>query len=193
VFIGRRQVPGAPAPFVTADSTAGTAAVVAAVADAGHARVAYLGPAERYSPQHERHAAFTAAAASRGLIVTAERFAEPAELDADHLARLVAGGTTALLVETPEVGLAVAAAARARGIDVPGSLSVVVLDHVSGPLAGWSHLDVPRRAMGDRAVTVLLGLLDGELPVDHREVVPCGPLDLATVRLPGAARHNLAG
>ncbi|HEY0216438.1 MAG TPA: LacI family transcriptional regulator, partial [Cellulomonas sp.] len=64
---------------------------------------------------------------------------------------------------------------------VPRALSVVVLDHVAGPIAGWTHLDVPRREMGDRAVTVLLGLLDGELDVDHREVVPCGPLDLATV------------
>lgn len=184
VFIGRRQVPGAPAPYVTADYAAGTAAVVEAVARAGHRRVGYLGPAARFSPQHERHTAFTAAAAAHGLTVTAEEFAEPTSFDAGRLAALLADGTTALLLETPEVGQAVADAARERGLALPRDLSVVVLDQVSGALAGWSHLDVPRREMGDRAVSVLLGVLDGQLGPEHREVVPCGPFDPVTVAPP---------
>ncbi|HEY0215853.1 MAG TPA: LacI family DNA-binding transcriptional regulator [Cellulomonas sp.] len=186
VFIGRRQVPGAQAPYVTADYAAGTTTVVDALAAAGHRRVAYLGPDERYSPQQERHAAFLVAAGSHDLEVTAQEFADPALLTADRLRTLLDAGSTALVVETPEVGLAIDAAARELGVEVPRALSVVVLDHVAGPVAGWSHLDVPRREMGDRAVTVLLGLLDGELDVDHREVVPCGPLDLATIAPPPA-------
>jgi len=126
------------------------------------------------------------------MVTTAERFGPTSDLGTAEVAAVLADGPTAVVVETPETGLALADGCAALGVDVPGELSTVVLDHVAGPIAGWSHLDVPRREMGGRSVDVLLDLLEDRVQPDHCEVVACGPFGLETVTDPRpgvAARH----
>ncbi|WP_129842907.1 LacI family DNA-binding transcriptional regulator [Streptomyces sp. RFCAC02] len=186
VFVGRREVPGAQVPYVTADYAAATRAVVDAVADAGHPRVAYLGRIGRFTPQEERHAAFVTRCRERELPVAPLDFVDASAVGTALLGSLLESGVTALVVETPELAAALADAVERLGVRVPDDLSVAVLDHTSGPAAAWSRLDVPRRAMGVRAVELLLALLDGEITPDHREVVPCGPFAPLTVAAPPA-------
>ncbi|SEG95776.1 DNA-binding transcriptional regulator, LacI/PurR family [Nonomuraea solani] len=182
VFIGRRDVPGAQVPYVAADYAGAIADVVERLSEAGHTRAGYLGGTLRRGPQEERRAAFhrSRLAASPPVLVEAEA------VTGRWLREVLTSATTALLVETFELAGAVAAAALAEGVEIPGDLSVVCLDLLpdSPATRGWSHIPVPKREMGARAVALLLDLLDGEIPADHHETVPCGPPVGTTIKPP---------
>ncbi|MFD1538534.1 LacI family DNA-binding transcriptional regulator [Nonomuraea guangzhouensis] len=185
VFIGRRDVPGAQVPYVAADYATAIAGVVDELSSYGHARVGYLGGVLRRGPQEERREAF-GQFAGRARLRGPEALLAPEAVTGGWLRELLDAGTTALVVESFELAGAVAVAAAEEGVRIPGDLSVACLDlpPVTGPTAGWSHVAVPRREMGARAVELLLGLLDGRIPADRHEVVTCAPLTPGTVGPP---------
>ncbi|GAA4043560.1 LacI family DNA-binding transcriptional regulator [Nonomuraea soli] len=173
VFIGRRERAAALMPYVTADYAPAMAQLVAMLHEHGHRRVAYLGLADRAEPRVERRESFAAACAELGLTVTGESFAGHGELDRAWLDGLLARETTVLLVESTEQLEEVAA----LGVDIPGRLSAVGLDSIneSTPVThDWTHLVVARRAMGARAVELLLEVLDGRRDLHYHERLPCG-------------------
>ena len=181
VFIGRRDVPGVP--YVTAGYFGAVGAVIDTLIGHGHRAIAYLGTSLRRNPQEERRAGFDEAMVSHGLCATQRSFCEPNELTEPWLLALLEVGTTAIVVENHELATTLGGLAETTGVVIPGQLSVVALD--SAPRAGavnpWSHITVPRRELGRRAVAVLIDLLDGGIASDHFEVVPCGPPLLSTI------------
>jgi LacI family transcriptional regulator len=64
--------------------------------------------------------------------------------------------------------------ARELGIDIPGDLSVVGFDDVHQAALSTPPLTTvrqPLRALGERAVDNLIRLIEGDLPVGHRDIV----------------------
>ncbi|TMR92782.1 LacI family DNA-binding transcriptional regulator [Nonomuraea basaltis] len=185
VFIGRRDIPGAQVPYVAADYAGAISGVVAELSSCGHERVGYLGGVLRRGPQEERREAFGRFAGRARMRVELEALLAPEAVTGAWLREVLGAGVTALVVESFELAGAVAITAAQQGVRIPGDLSAVCLDlpPAAGPAAGWSHIAVPRREMGARAVELLLGLLDGRVPTDRHEIVPCAPLTPGTVGL----------
>lgn len=176
VFIGRRQKVAGLMPYVTADYHAAVREVMVRVHEYGHRRVAYLGLRLRAEPNVERHDAFTTACAAHGTRVLGEAQAEPGELDGEWLGRMVRDGATVLVVESALHLEEVAAWCADAGVPIPGRLSVVALDAiVDGPTFthDWTHIGVPRREIGARAVEILLEVLDGSREFTHHESLAC--------------------
>ncbi|WP_344979557.1 substrate-binding domain-containing protein, partial [Streptosporangium fragile] len=102
------------------------------------------------------------------------------------LGRLVADGVTAVFVEESADGVAIVQAAQARGLTVPGDLSVLALGALTRPVRSdidFTGFRIPKREMGRRAVELLSALLEeGGTP---QELLVCEPVDgstLASVR-----------
>ncbi|MCI2239821.1 LacI family transcriptional regulator [Paenibacillus sp. TRM 82003] len=186
VLIGNRAGAVTPVPYVAADYTAAVAEVLRALAAAGHRRTAYLGMAARRRPQEERLRAFLALVPGAALASSTPHLVEAGTVTGEWVDQQLALGTTAFVVETPEHAGELADLLSARGLRVPADVSVACLD-VPAPgsaALGWSHVAVARRAMGARAVRVLLGLLEGDVPPTHVDVVPCLPLRGSSIGAP---------
>ena len=194
VFIGRRDGVSSHMPYVTADYAAAVTDVVDRLHAAGHTRIAYLGQITRSRPQEERLAAFAKRTRELEITTSAPVFIPPSELDASDFEGLIADAS-AVVIENHESATSFAAAALTAGVDVPASLSTVVLDSVprDSPAADWSQIHVPRRELGRRAVFLLMELLDDRIPSDYHEVLPIDPPTSASIgrpspyRLPAAA------
>ena len=173
VFIGRRDIPGVP--YVTADYSGATRMVVRTLKEHGHRKIGYLGDPRRKNPQEERHTAFVEFMTDHALQATLELFCEPKELNEVWLLTLLEAGTTAIITENHELAMAVYNLAANVGVTIPDQLSLVSLDGapLSAAVIPWSHITVPRRELGRRAVTVLIDLLDGTTTSDHCEIAPC--------------------
>jgi DNA-binding LacI/PurR family transcriptional regulator len=163
VFIGHREVDGVAIPFVTADYAAAMKPVVGMLAAAGHRRVTYLAAPLRGFAQRERLEGFEtevhATAAFDDLTVDVR---EVADVTADWVIAQRAAGSTAIVVETFDLARALRAALDAAGLAAPADVSVISLDSDPRGEGPFSHLRVPRRAMGRRAVELLLAVIDGQ-------------------------------
>ncbi len=83
-------------------------------------------------------------------------------------------------------GLGGVAAARQRGLTVPGDLSVVALGDASRPIpsdADYSGFHIPRKEMGRQAVGLLESILSGE-PADPQQLLPCELVEGSTLAAP---------
>ncbi len=190
VLVGNRAGAVTPMPYVAADYPTAVTEVLRALAVAGHRRLAYLGMAARRRPQEERLRAFRALVPDTGLTCSAPHLVEAGTVADAWVGRELDDGVTAFVVETPEHAAELAGLLRARGLAVPADVSVACLDvpEPGSAADGWSHVGVARRAMGARAVRVLLGLLDGGLPRTHVDVVPCLPLRGNSIGAPPTTR-----
>lgn len=176
VFIGRREVPGTPIPYVTANYHEAMEPVVRLLTDAGHRSVVYLGSPLRRPAQRERLSGIEHFAGESGLTVQID-FREPDQITAAWLNDLIADGTTAIIAETYDAAQPLHAVVSASGVKVPEQLSVVCLesDSLHDENGSWSRVGVPRKEMGRRAVRLLLQLMDGAVETDHVEIVDCEP------------------
>lgn len=187
VSVGRRDTPllpdGAPAtvPYVGADYITATATVTTRALQLGHTKVAFVGPGKGAESSADRLAGFRRVA-PRGLHLRPPTPAEPGEV----LAELLASGVTAVFVEDLAEAAALADTARARGLDVPGDLSVVALGDASRPVDGddeYSGFHIPRREMGRRAVGLLEAVLSGD-DVELQQLLACELVDGSTLSKP---------
>ncbi|MGD8165913.1 LacI family DNA-binding transcriptional regulator [Herbiconiux sp. P16] len=174
VFIGRREVPGTPIPYVTANYHAAMEPVVRLLTEHGHRGAVYLGSPLRRPAQRERLAGIEQFAGELGLEVQTA-FRDPAEITSEWLDDLLANGTTAIIAETYDSAQPLHAAVSALGLDIPRRLSVICLesDSLHDESGSWSRVGVPRKEMGRRAVQLLLQLMDGAIDPDHVEIVEC--------------------
>ncbi|QJU53347.1 LacI family DNA-binding transcriptional regulator [Herbiconiux sp. KACC 21604] len=183
VFIGHREVPGVTIPYVTADYAAAMAPVVRMLASAGHRRVTYLAAPLRGFAQRERLEGFEHAAGGELDEVVVE-VRELAEVTAEWARGQLAAGSTAVVVETFDLARALRAALDEAGLSAPADLSVVSLDSDPRGEGPFSHLRVPRREMGRRAVELLLAVIDGAQGSSLAEPVHCAPPAGDTVAAP---------
>jgi LacI family transcriptional regulator len=86
----------------------------------------------------------------------------------------VADRPTAIFCFDDVVAFGAMKVARELGIDIPGDLSVVGFDDVHQAALSTPPLTTvrqPLRALGERAVDNLIRLIEGDLPVGHRDIV----------------------
>jgi DNA-binding LacI/PurR family transcriptional regulator len=186
VSVGRRDNPrlpdGTPAviPYVGADYTTATATVAARALQLGHKKLAFVGPGKGAESSADRLKGFHQVA-PRGL-----HLPPTARAVGDVLDELLGRGVTAVFAEDLADAAAIAGAARARGLGVPGDLSVVALGDASRPVEGdgeYSGFHIPRKEMGRRAVGVLEAILSGE-EGDVQQLLACELVDGNTLSEP---------
>lgn len=197
VYIGHREVDGAPISYVAADYPAATRALTERALELGHRRFAYLrqGGGESY-PSRDRESGYRSALRAAGIPASSAPVWDIA--DGEELPALVAEigrtGTTALLVEQTALAERLAEAAARVGLRVPEDLSVIVLGDVIGAGAApapastaWTGLSVPGHEMGASATRLLVALLDGSSEGAVQERIPCELHDGATLARAGEA------
>lgn len=160
VLVGRRDIPGDGVTYVTADYDVATQNLVEHLAGLGHRRVAYL-PAEAPSePAADRDTGFWTAhdansLDSRDLVLPVSKEAGPS---AEQLEELLRAGATCFVSHESVVALRVIDMLTARGLQVPGDVSVAALndppDAVDGP--ALTCFRIPRRQMGAESVRLLV-------------------------------------
>jgi DNA-binding LacI/PurR family transcriptional regulator len=190
VHIGRREVPGARFPCVTADYVGATAQVVERLLELGHRRLLYVGVPRPEEPQADRLAGFELGCRGGGLSSRdCPSFRLPTdEIDKERIQTWMEEGFTALVVEDGRGAQAIVQAAAEVGLAVPDDVSVAVLVDPSRPdtpSRSWSGFRVPRVEMGRRSVRLLVSSLSDEAVGNPGDVVlSCEPMVGATVAPP---------
>jgi DNA-binding LacI/PurR family transcriptional regulator len=187
VFIGHREVPGVEIPYVTADYADAMGPVVDLLGAAGHRSVAYLAAPVRGFPQTERLEGFERSAAGTPIENFALHVRGVEEVSSSWLDEVLGAGVTAIVVETYELARALATTIDAAGLTTPEDLSVVSLDSDPRGDGRFSHITVPRREMGRRAVALLLSVIGASDGVPPIPPVRCTPPGSESVSAPAVA------
>ncbi len=190
VFIGRRESSAGPVSYVGGDYAAATAELYERLWSLGHRRIALVGYREESESTADRRTGYLRACRKH-------RKAPLALSDDDPSAvyeRLRADGVTAALVEAAEMAAALRALANSSGLRVPEDLSIGVLGdadptQTSGwplravPHVDWTTFRIPRRAMGARAVRILVDMLLGDTAPgrETQVLLPCDLVNGTTV------------
>ena len=204
VSVGRREDAGGPVPYVGANYPAAVAALVRQAAALGHTHLAYLGQGAGPESHADRMRGFLAAVAETRVTGWHEPVKGLGQDQAgggagtatgttrgavEVLDALVARGVTAVLAEDHADGVALAEAASARGLAIPGDLSLLSLgDPVrrSAPTSvEFTGFRIPRRQLGCEAVEVLTALIE-DTPTGTQRLLDCELVRGATLGPPPA-------
>ncbi|MEV7619647.1 LacI family DNA-binding transcriptional regulator [Microbacterium sp. NPDC089321] len=149
---------------LSVDQVAGARLAVAALADAGHTRIAHLaGPAD-WLEAESRADGFTAEIAARGLEpgpVLAGDWSAGSGYSA--VAEIRDSGVTAVFAANDQMALGLLGGLHEAGLSVPGDISVVGFDDVPDAAYYWPKLTTVRQDFDElarRAVAALLGGAD---------------------------------
>ena len=155
-------------PSVSVDNAGGMRMVVEHLAGLGHAHIGYAaGPRTSWS-NRERLRALQAAAGEQGVrLVELGNFAPTFEGGLDAADGVLIAGVSAVVGYNDLVALGILSGLQARGVDVPGQVSVVGTDNI--PMSSMvqpalTTLDVPKGAAGRASIELLLHLLTEEAP-----------------------------
>ena len=163
-----RALPGLPA--ITADHHQGGRLMARHLLDLGHREIGVIGAPGHSAPVQQRVAGITAELAATGLAPTAIRLGPEHGFDAcrslaDDL--LSDCRPTALVGTSDMAAIAALHAAAARGLAVPGDLSVMGFDDLPAArytLPQLTTVAQPIRAIGAAATARLLALMRGTTP-----------------------------
>lgn len=157
VAIGRREDAGGPVPYVGGDYANGTRTLVEKARALGHSKLAYIGPSGPAESIVDRWDGFAAALGDGlELVLHIETVGSAAGDILDAL--LGCGATVAFFVELADA-VRVEAAARERGLSIPGDFSAVVLgSHIRAERSHvqFTAFDIPREEMGRQATAMLV-------------------------------------
>lgn len=162
VVLVNRLVEGVPA--VTFDNGGGMRQAIAHLAALGHRRIAWVGGPPTSWSNSQRFIGLHAAAVDCGVeLVPVGQFAPTYEGGVAAADQAVATGATAVVTYNDLVAIGLLARLHARGIDVPGELSVLGIDDIA--MAGMSRpalttVRLPKQKAGELAVELLLELLN---------------------------------
>ncbi|MGW6277569.1 LacI family DNA-binding transcriptional regulator [Kribbella sp. NPDC055071] len=163
---------------VSYDNEGGMRQAVAHLVALGHRRIAWVGgPATSWSTQHRGVGLRNAVEQHRAKVVAVGNFAPTYEGGMAAADQVVAVGATAVVTYNDLVAIGLLARVHARGISVPGDLSVVGVDDIAMAQMARPALTtvrMPKQEAGRIAVELLLALLDN----------PDGTLD-STITLHG--------
>ncbi|SCL34884.1 DNA-binding transcriptional regulator, LacI/PurR family [Micromonospora pallida] len=197
VSIGRRDdahLPsgeGGPVPYVGADYARATADLVHRAVDLGHRTTAYVGAGTGPESAVDRLAGYTTAV--RETEIDGRHEPVDGRTSADLLDALRSARVTVVFCEELVEAAALAEAARARGLSVPGDLSLVTLGdpirHAETDL-DFTGFRLARREMGWQSIELLDDILHGR-DTAHQRLLPCEPVEGETLAAPGPAtgRH----
>lgn len=179
VFVGKRDDGGLEIPYVGADYVTATSDVVRRMINAGHRRIAFLGPVDD-QPAADRWTEYRQTMIDSGL--------RPLRLAGPPGA---SSGITALVIN-PEVDLDVIMdELAAHDLSVPDRISVAVLGQPHRKPTSrldWSGFTIPRERIGARALRLLARLVTGDpVPEEERsELQACEPTRGVTIAPPGS-------
>ncbi|MFC0629310.1 LacI family DNA-binding transcriptional regulator [Kribbella deserti] len=176
VSVGRRDDADGPVPYVGADYVTATATLAEQAIALGHRRLAFIGPGTGAESSADRLKGFHSVTDGPHL-----------QARGDVLGELLERGITAAFTEDLADAAALAEAAAARGLSVPGDLSLVALGDPSRPVPGdsdYSGFHIPRKQMGRQAVELLETILSGTTAETQR-LLPCEPVKGKTLAAPG--------
>lgn len=152
---------------VSAAHFAGARKLVAHLVELGHRRIGVLGGPRDWLASDSRSAGYAAALADVGVLPSPElvrHVDEPTEENGYRAANEVWGERpTALVAFNDKMAVGALRAARERGLDVPGDVSIAGFDDLDLSRAttpGLTTVRQPVREMGRLAVTLLMRLLD---------------------------------
>ena len=158
-----------PFPWVETEHARGVADVVEHLIALGHRRIAFVGGYEHYEHVQARLRVWRDALSAAGLEPGPVAYADPAApLDA-------APRPTAIVYASDRLAAAGLAAARERGIAVPGELSITGFD--DSPLAAFASppltsVRIDYAQFGEAAAAALLAAIAGEPPRPFRGAPP---------------------
>lgn len=168
VAIGRREDAGGPVPYCGTDYVHATTALVERAARMGHRRFAYVGPKDGAESLADRWQGFQAALGN-GVEMSAHLDAVVPTPDEMLSAILGSNASVAVFTELSDA-VKVRGLARARNIDVPRDLSILVLGrHERAAETGtrFTTYRIPREQMGREAVRMLVHRIETDAPVEQ--------------------------
>ncbi|HRH20626.1 MAG TPA: LacI family DNA-binding transcriptional regulator [Brevundimonas sp.] len=152
-----------PERMVVTNDRLGAAEAARHLADLGHRRIAFISGPDTFRSSHERGAGFADGLAEHGLSLdpayvrrAAYTFESGVEAAQDLLS--LPAPPTAIFAGNDEMAIGVMQAARNRGLDVPGELSIVGFDDLPMASRVWPNLTtvrLPIRDMGRMAAEKL--------------------------------------
>lgn len=181
VAVGRRDDAGGPVPYVGGDYAPATSALVQRARDLGHHRIAYVGLNEGAESSADRWQGFQDAIGGADLVTNINAVGRPA---AEVLDILLAADATCVFFTELADAIAVEALARARGLSIPGDLSIVVIgNHIRAEQTTGTRFTsfvIPREAMARAATHMLVRRVEGDAPVEQL-LLPCEPVEGETL------------
>lgn len=193
VFIGRREVPELDIAYVGVDYERATRRLVERLITSGHRVLGYIGEPGGGEQSQDRLRGYFDGIAH---LPDRERsLKHSAPLTDEELARWLDRGVTAVVVEPGEGDgniAALEAAARRIGVAIPEQLSVAVLGDpafTSTTRDDWTRFAVPRELVAERAVRMLVSILDGQ-PVDRHLLIDALEVEGGTVAAPSQAVYS---
>lgn len=182
--------------YVNGENISAVEALVCHLAERGHRRIAFAGPARRSSNYEDRRAGYRTGLERLGLPY--DPLLEPALPDDRQVLascqallttwRALPQPPTAVVAVTDEWAEALGSAAQSLGLRVPEDLAITGFDNVPAAptiCGGLTTVHQPFRALGEQAVTLLVGLIEGA-PVEASRVQL--PLTLLPRRSSGAVQ-----
>jgi DNA-binding LacI/PurR family transcriptional regulator len=182
VVIAGHPASDVPFPWIETEHQEGAVAVVEHLVGLGHERIGFLGASAHYEWVQRRRERYEDALRSAGLAPGPVGYVE------DGPAAILGAGATAVVCTSDVVAVNLLSAARERGLDVPGDLSVTGFD--DSPLAALAappltSVRVDYADFGAAAAALLLAVVAGEPAPPYRASRP----ELA-VRASTAARRR---
>lgn len=178
-------------PSVVMDAADGMRQVVEHLAALGHSRCAYLGgPRASWSNQARKRGLHEAAELHGIEVVEFGPFPPVFEGGLQGADLALAADATAIVAYNDLIAFGALARLNARGVPVPGEVSLVGFDDlvfaaISAP--PLTSIAMPTEAAGRAAVTMLLGMLDGEADEDLTRVLDTHLIVRATTAPPAGS------
>ncbi|GAA4415583.1 LacI family DNA-binding transcriptional regulator [Georgenia halophila] len=193
-FVGRREAPGGAVPWAGAAYAPATEQVTDHLLALGHRRIVLINEFTGHESIEDRAKGYRVAMARAGLQPVS--LDEPDLTSGELLDNLRTAGVTAAVVSS-DLAAPLRRAALARGLSVPGDLSIARLgdpETVETEDVDWTGFLIPRREMGAEALRVVLRQLtplDGDDNLQAR--IPCTFVPGSTVSAQAADAPAITG
>ena len=179
IVIINEQKPGETMHFVTVDDVHAAQLAVEHLLALGHCRIGYVGVTNRPKSDQYRLKGYQDALEAAGiasdpaLIFTSHTIEDHAKRGEASLESLLAAGATAVFCFNDTTAMGLLAACYKRGVSVPGDLSIVGFDDIdmaAYTMPPLTTIRQPRFELGQRAMHMMLNLLDGQEP--ENQIIP---------------------
>jgi DNA-binding LacI/PurR family transcriptional regulator len=179
IVIINEQKPGETMHFVTVDDVHGAQLAVEHLIALGHRRIGYVGVINRLQSNQYRFKGYQNALEASGialdpaLVFTSHTIEDHAKVGEASLEPLLAAEATAVFCYNDTTAMGLLAACYKRGVSVPDNLSVIGFDDIdmaAYTIPPLTTIRQPRFELGQRAMQLMLTLLDGQEP--DNQIVP---------------------
>jgi DNA-binding LacI/PurR family transcriptional regulator len=179
IVIINEQEPGKTMHFVTVDDVHGAQLAVEHLLALGHCRIGYVGVTNRPKSNQYRLKGYQDAleaadiASDPALIFTSNTIEDHAKRGEASLEPLLAAGATAVFCFNDTAAMGLLAACYKRGFSVPDNLSIIGFDDIdmaAYTIPPLTTIRQPRFELGQRAMHMMLALLDGQEP--QSQIIP---------------------